>query len=208
MEFQYYGANCLRLTTKKATIVIDDNLKNLGLKSVTKESDIAVSTFDTGETVSIARLTLDQPGEYEVSDISVQGVAARSHMDEADKQSATIFKLLADDIRVVVTGHIWPELKDEQLEAIGQVDVLIIPVGGSGYTMDGVDALKLIKKIEPSIVIPTHYADKDIKYEVAQQSLSEALKDMAMEPKETVAKLKLKPADITENTELIVLERQ
>jgi len=208
VEFQYYGANCLRLTTKKATIVIDDNLKNLGLKSVTKESDIAVSTFDTGETVSIARLTLDQPGEYEVSDISVQGVAARSHMDEADKQSATIFKLLADDIRVVVTGHIWPELKDEQLEAIGQVDVLIIPVGGSGYTMDGVDALKLIKKIEPSIVIPTHYADKDIKYEVAQQSLSEALKDMAMEPKETVAKLKLKPADITENTELIVLERQ
>lgn len=208
MEFQYYGANCLRLTTKKATIVVDDNLKTLGLKSVTKDSDIAISTFDTTESASAARLTLDQPGEYEVSDISVQGVAARSHMDEADKQSATIFKLLADDIRVVVTGHIWPELKDEQLEAIGQVDVLIIPVGGSGYTLDGVDALKLIKKIEPSIVIPTHYADKAIKYEVPQQTLEEALKDLAMEPKETVAKLKLKPTDITENTELIVLERQ
>ena len=110
---------------------------------------------------------------------------------------------------------IWPlvvggilDLTDDELEAIGTIDVLIIPIGGNGYTLDGAGALKVIRKIEPNVVIPTHYADKKIKYPVEQQDLETALKGLAMEPKETVAKLKLKPADLTENTQLIVLERQ
>jgi L-ascorbate metabolism protein UlaG (beta-lactamase superfamily) len=74
--------------------------------------------------------------------------------------------------------------------------------------MDAVGALNVIKSIEPKLVIPTHYDDKGLKYPVPQVSLEEALKGLAMEPKETVPKLKLKPADISETTELIVLERK
>jgi len=119
-----------------------------------------------------------------------------------------MYRVEADDIRVGVVGHIFPELSDAQLEALGTIDVLIIPVGNSGYTMDAVGALNLIKKIEPKLVIPTHYDDKAIKYPVPQVSLEEALKGLAMEPKETVPKLKVKPAELAENTELVVLERQ
>jgi L-ascorbate metabolism protein UlaG (beta-lactamase superfamily) len=46
MELQYYGGDCLRITTKKAQIVIDDNLDKLGLKSVTKPTDISLHTHD------------------------------------------------------------------------------------------------------------------------------------------------------------------
>ena len=209
MEVQYYGANCVRLSTKKANIIVDDNLASLGQKSVARAGDIVLQTTPPiDKPAADVKIVIDIPGEYEVSNTSIQGVAARSHMDEEGKQSSTMFKIIADEVKVVVTGHVFPELSDSQLEALGTVDVLIIPVGGNGYTLDSVGALKLIKKIEPKLVIPTHYADKALKYEVPQQSLEEAVKDLAMEIKETVPKLKVKPAELGETAQLIVLEKQ
>lgn len=208
MELQYFGANCLRLNVKKASLVIDDNLQDLGAKPVTKNGDIALFSGPHGTPAAETKLVIDHPGEYEVSEVSIQGIAARAHTDEEGAKTATIFKVVGDDIRLVVTGHVFPELSDDQLEAIGTVDVLVIPVGGNGYTLDATGALKIMKKIEPKIVIPTHYADTSLDYPVPQQELETALKELAMEPKETVSKLKIKANDIGETTELIVLERQ
>ena len=206
MEVQFYGANCVRITTKKAAITIDDT-ENVAAKN----GDILLFTA-AGEhkPKADAKISIHQPGEYEVSDTSIQGIAARSHMDEPGTKSATMFKVIGDDIRLVAVGHVYPEINDEQLEALGTVDVLLIPVGGHGYTLDAVGALKLIKKIEPKLIIPTHYADKAVKYEVPQADLVEALKELSMEPKETLPKLKLKASDLFggESNQLIVLERQ
>lgn len=210
MEIQYYGGNCVKIATKKATLTIDDNLAEIGLKNVTKDGDIALfSNSEHGKIDTKTKMFIDQPGEYEVSEVSLQGIAARSHMDEAGKKSAIIFKIIADDMRIAAVGHIYPDLSDAQLEAIGTVDVLIVPVGGNGYTLDPVGALKLIKKIEPKIIIPTHYGDKAIKYPVPQQTLEEVLKGLAMEPKETLPKLKAKPSELlSDATQLIILEKQ
>ena len=208
MEIQFYGANCVRITAKKASIVIDDNLAELGQKAVTKPGDIILQTYGQPEPVVESNIVINMPGEYEVSDISIQGVAARAHMDEDGKMSATMFKVVIDDIRLVVVGHVYPELSEAQLESIGVVDILLIPVGNSGYTLDSLGALKLIKKIDPKLVIPTHYADKALNYEVPQQSLEEAIKGIVMEVKETLPKLKLKGHIFSDIMQLIVLERQ
>jgi len=209
MDIQYYGANAVRISSKKDSIIVDDNLANLGQKPVTKNGDIALFTGPHGDSSSDTepKIVIDKPGEYEVSDISIQGIATRSHIDEEGQRNSTIFKIVEDETKIVVLGHIFPELNDEQLEAIGMVDVLIIPVGGNGYTLDGVGALKIIRDIEPKIVIPTHYDEKGFNYPVPQQPLEEVLKVIAMEPKETVSKLKIKPVDLTDTTQLIVLEK-
>lgn len=209
MEFQYYGGNCIKITTKNAVFIIDDNLKTLGVKSITKPDNVAMFTT-LPATNSDARLVITDPGEYEVSGVSIFGIAARAHMDEAGKKTATIYKLQYDDTKVCILGHVYPDLTEDQLEEIGIVDILITPVGGHGYTLDGVGALTLIKKIEPKIVIPTHYDDKTLSYEVPQSSMEDALKNMAMEQKnEALAKFKPKPADYSaETTQLIILERQ
>ncbi len=110
------------------------------------------------------------------------------------------------DFRVLITGHVDPEPTDAQLESIGMIDLMIVPVGGNGYTLDGVGALKLIRKVEPKMVIPTHY-ESNLNYEMPQQPLETALKALAMEPKETVSKLKLKAGDLAETLQLVVLEQ-
>lgn len=208
MELQYFGANCVRINAKRAVLVVDDNLVSLGGKSVAKPGDVVLSTGLNNLEPAAAKLVIQEPGEYEVSDVSIKGISARAHMDEPGKQTATIFKVIVDDVRVGIVGHIYPELSSAQLESLGTIDVLVIPVGGGGYTLDPIGALKLIKEIEPKVVIPTHYAEKSLAYEVPQQTLEEALKAMSMEPRETLAKLKIKAGELGDTTQLVVLEKQ
>lgn len=206
MEIQFYGANCLSIGSKQVRLVIDDNLAELGGKTVAKEGDVALFTATHTSPAQPPKLVIDQPGEYEVSGVSIYGIAARAHVDTEGQKTTTMYKVVLEDMSLLVTGHIFPELSDAQLEAIGMVDVMFVPVGGNGYTLDAIGALKLIKKIEPKLVVPTYYDDPKLTFPVPEQSLDQALKALAMEPKETVAKLRLKPGDLGDVTQLIVLE--
>ena len=207
MDIQYFGGNCVRLSNKKATIVIDDNLAAIGGKSVAKAGDICLYTSTPESAAANSKITIDGPGEFEVSNISIQGVAAKAHVDQSGT-NATIYKIVTDDLRIAIIGHVYPNLSNTQLEVLGTIDVLCIPVGGNGYTLDPVGALKLIKDIEPKLIIPTHYDDKDLSYPVPQQSLEDALKGLMMEPAETVAKIKAKHGELGDIARLVVLERQ
>lgn len=204
MEAEFYGSNCIRLRTKNVSVVIDDYEKDKG-RIITKPTDITIFTKKHKEPVKSA-FTIDQPGEYEVKDVSVQGIAVRSHMDTEEEKTSTLYRFVINDFRVVVTGHIYPDLSEEQLESIGMVDVLFVPVGGNGFTLDSVGAMKVIRKIDPSIVVPTHYAEKGIKYEVPQTDLAEVRKNLSMEPAEELDQLKLKSREFAEGTKLVILK--
>ncbi len=205
MDIQFYGANCVRITNKKASLVFDDNLVRNGLKSVTQKEDIAFFS-ELGHEESTGRFVIDSPGEYEISEVSVRGIAAQRHIDSEGKV-ATLFSIKSGDLSVGILGHIDGKLSDEQLEQIGIVDVLILPVGGNGFTLDAVAAVKLVKDIEPKIVIPTHYADDKVTYEVPQAELSVFLHEIGANDIEPVSVFKLKKADLTDKTTVVVLER-
>ena len=206
MDLQYHGGNAISLSYKGARIVIDDNLNELGAKTIIRPDDVALFT-NAVHAETQARLVFDKPGEYEVSEISITGIPARAHLEEDKGKSITMFKLMSGDVSMLITGHIHPDLSDAQLEDIGVVDVLVVPVGGNGYTLDPAGALKVIKEIEPKIIVPTHYADPDLKYPVPQQDLASALKELPMEPKEAVPKLKVKAAELSDLTQLVILEK-
>ena len=207
MDIQFYGANCVTIAGKQIRLVIDDNLAELGAKTIAKEGDVALFTGAHADPAQPPKILVDQPGEYEVSGVFIYGIPARAHVDNEDQKTTTMYKIVLEDLSILITGHIFPELNDSQLEAIGMIDVMLVPVGGNGYTLDGIGALKLIKKIEPKLVIPTHYDDSKLSFPVPQQSLDQALKALTMEPKETTAKLRLKLGDLGDVTQLIVLER-
>lgn len=211
MELQFFGANCIKISTKKATIVVDDNLKQLGQKSISRPGDINIFTFHdevSEQGLKDPKIVIQTAGEYEISGVSIKGVSVRAHMDEEDKKTAVIYKIIAGDLNVVIAGHIHPDLSEQQLETLGVVDVLFVPVGGNGYTLDAIGALKIIKKIEPKIIVPTHFDDNSLKYEVPQSKLEDVMKEITFEIKETVLKLKIKSSDLPELTEFIVLEKQ
>ena len=190
MDLEFFGANCIRLVTKKATIVIDDTLAKNGSKTITRDSDISVHTQDILGAATGKALLVASPGEFEVSGVSITGVQARAHTDEPNQMTATMYKFVCDDMHVLVVGHVYPDLTDAQLELIGKVDVMVVPVGGNGFTLDPLGALKVIKKVEPAVVVPTQYAIAGLSYEVPALNLDEALQNLTMQPKETIDKLK------------------
>lgn len=207
MDIEFYGANCIVISTKQVRFVFDDNLESLGAKSVVKEGDVCLFTSAHPSIVKQAKMSIDVPGEYEISGVNIKGLQSRSHTDTDTERTAVMYKVTVGDVRILVTGHVFPKLSDAKLEDIGLVDIMLVPVGGNGYTLDPEGALQLIKQVEPKLVVPTHYADPALKYEVPQRTLEDALKVIGMEPKETVKKLQYKPAEVATSTQLVLLEK-
>lgn len=208
MEFQYKGANCVQITTKAATLMTDPNLTLQGAKSPSlAKVDVCLLTDPRfkPETTENAFM-VDCPGEYEVSGFAIKGIAARAHMDEEKIHTATLYRITASDLNVVVCGHIYPALSDEQLEAIGLVDVMIVPVGGNGYTLDAIGAAKLVRAVSPKAVVPVHYADEGLNYEVPQNHVEDFIKELGA-PVEQVDKLKLKKDTLADALTVFQIKR-
>ena len=89
MDIQFYGANCVAITTKHIRLIFDDNLIALGGKSVTHEGDVALFTSAHSESVAKAKMTIDLPGEYEAQGVTVRGIQARAHMDAENERSGS-----------------------------------------------------------------------------------------------------------------------
>lgn len=193
LEVEYKGANCVVLSSKKASLVVDPRLSVAGLKDVSVKNAVELATEARFAINSEdALLVIEGPGEYGIADFDIRGIAAQRHLDtEADPKVSTIYRLEAGDIRVAIIGNIYEKLDDDQLESIGMVDLLIIPVGGNGYTLDATGAAMIVRQISPKAVIPVHYEDSAIKYEVPQASLDMFVTEMGA-PVEEFPKLKLK----------------
>ena len=192
-EVEYKGGNSVVLTSKKSQLYVDPNLSVVGLKDVKVKDEVELLTETRlGVENAEAKLIIDSPGEYEVGEFTIRGVAARRHIDTADQdKAATIYHVETPEIRMAVIGNIDPKLSEDQLEQIGVVDVLVIPVGGGGYTLDATSAATIVRQIEPKAVVPVHYADSSLSYEVPQDTLETFTNELGA-PVETVAKLTFK----------------
>lgn len=192
-EIEYKGGNGVIISTKKAKIVVDPKLSLVGLKDIKTDDEIELATeprlsVDNPD----ARIIIKCPGEYEVGDFTIRGTAANRHIDADDGEKlCTIYRLENADFRIAVVGNVAAKLNEEQLEAVGVVDILILPVGGGGYTLDAYAAAAIVRQIEPKVVVPVHYSDKDLKYEVPQDPLDLFVKELGA-PHQIEQKYKLK----------------
>lgn len=195
-EIEYKGGNGVVVATKKTQVIIDPKLSVNGLKDVTVTDAVELATEARFLVNSKdAKLVVEGPGEYEIGDISIRGIRATRHIDtSADEPVSTIYRLEIGDVRIAVLGNIAPKLNEDQLEEIGVVDIVVIPVGGNGYTLDAVSAATIIRQIDPRVVIPIHYAEGALKYEVPQDDVELFEKELAAPVEEGGSKYKLKTA--------------
>ena len=192
LEIEYKGGNSVVFATKNSRLAIDPNVSLLGLKNP-KKLDVQLGTerrFLLPE--SDDYVTLEGPGEYEAGLFSIRGEAAQRNIDtEADLKQSTIYHIDVLGYRIGVLGNVSAKLTDDQFEELGVVDILVVPVGGSGYTIDATDATKLVRQIEPKVVIPVHFKEDGINYEVPQESLDVFAKELNVTIEE-VEKVKFK----------------
>jgi L-ascorbate metabolism protein UlaG (beta-lactamase superfamily) len=194
-DIEYKGGNGVIISTKKLNAVIDPKLSLVGLKDLSVKDALEIATearFATGG--RDMQLAIEGPGDYELGPFSIKGVPAIRHLDtSADEKVATIYRIEVGDTRIALVGNISPKLDEDQLEGLGLVDILILPVGGGGYTLDATSAAGVVRQVDPKVIIPVHYADDGLKYEVPQDTLETFVKELGA-PVETMAKYKVKSA--------------
>lgn len=206
MDIEYKGANCIVLTTKNESVIIDPKLSAVGLKDVTAKNAVVVATQHDFIVQPEGGLLIDGPGEYETLKVAVKGIGAERMIDHDKSKQATMYRIEVGDVAIAVIGHVAVPLTETQQEEIGIIDIAIVPVGGSGYTLDAHQAVSVVRELNPKVVIPTHYADKALSYEVPQMELEAFIKELAAEH-ETTPKYKIKNGVLPEVLTIVELTR-
>jgi L-ascorbate metabolism protein UlaG (beta-lactamase superfamily) len=163
MDIYYSGHSSFRLKGKTATVVTDPfDSKMVGLKYPTTEANIVTISHDhddhnKADLIKGDPKIISGPGEYEIKEISILGFPSYHDSKKGEERGKnTIYVFEIDGIRVCHLGDLGEKLSETLIEALGEIDVLLIPVGGT-YTIGSKEAAELVREIEPSYVIPMHY---------------------------------------------------
>src|SRR3989338_7598885 len=194
MQISWFGHSCFRLEAKEGSILIDPFSKEIGLKPPKIKDDIVLVTHEHYDHNNVAdanseAFVIRNPGEYEKSGIQIQGIPSwHDNTNGSERGPNTIYVMTAEEITLCHLGDLGQEkLTDQQVEAIGDVDVLMIPVGGN-YTINAKEAVSVISQIEPKIIIPMHYKVPGLTVDI--DGVEKFLKELGLEP-EKVEKYKV-----------------
>ncbi|HWZ65908.1 MAG TPA: MBL fold metallo-hydrolase [Patescibacteria group bacterium] len=193
MEIELVGGNSVAIMLSKLLFAVDPKFSD----SVSKEAKVYLLTQpEFGVQADSGALIIDCPGEYEIGGVSVKGIAAQAHNDDKDVPfRATIFKIYNEEFSAVVLGQIAPDLSEEQLEAIGVIDAVVLPVGGEGDTLTVDESLRVVRKISPKIVVPIYKEEQE----------AQTLATQLAAKQESVSKLKLKTLPVGEGMTIYLL---
>ena len=210
MEIAWHGHSCFRLTERNAASIVTDPFdKNIGLAAPRLKADVVTISHDAPghsnyDAIKGAR-TIIGPGEYEIGGAFITGVNASSTKSETDSETFlnTAYVITYESASVCHLGDISAIPSQTQIEALGTVDVLLVPVGG-GKSLNAAQAAEIISLIEPSIVVPMHYRIGNIK--VKLDPLSRFLKEMGLSKIDSESNLKVVKSNLPEETQVRVLE--
>jgi L-ascorbate metabolism protein UlaG (beta-lactamase superfamily) len=161
-----------------------------------KESAKSVKGKMAGEGGRKDPFLISGPGEYEIRNIFIQGIISNVNNGSVSKEKNTIYVLEAEEMRICHLGRLsQKELNSEQIEEIGNVDILMVPVGGGKY-LDAKSASKVIGQVEPRIVIPMLFKLPKIKEKL--DGLEDFLKVMGQKAVQPQPKLLIKARDLSE----------
>lgn len=215
MEIKYFGHSTFYIKGKQASIVTDPYTpEEVGLKfpkhTISDVVTISHAHSDHNDVTQIegSPFVIQGPGEYEIKGISIIGIGSYHDAQKGQERGKnTMYRIEMDGLNLVHLGDLGHELNESDLENLGGVDILFIPVGGF-YTINASQAKTIITEIEPTIVIPMHYGRADLKPEMKTQlaDLSVFLKEMSKEGLVPQPKLTITKDKLPEEMQVIILE--
>lgn len=183
MEITWHGERCFTIKGKNTTIVIDPYEKADHLLQKVKADTVLL----TGDYEGTAKLReggneaqiINLPGEYEIKGAAI--VAIPSYTKEkvegdTKKGRIILFSFMVDGIRMCHLGTLGGEVDEATMEAIGDVDVLMVPAAGK-EALDSRKAHEIIESIDPRIFVPMNYKDNEVEILLKQLGITDPRKE-------------------------------
>jgi L-ascorbate metabolism protein UlaG (beta-lactamase superfamily) len=209
MEITWLGHSCFKIKGSQATVITDPYSPDLGYSLGKPAAQIVtVSHQHPGHSyvqgVGDQPKVISGPGEYEISGSLIIGMAT-FHDGEGGKRRGknTVYLIEVDDLAVCHLGDLGHVLSTQQVEEIGNVDVLLVPVGGVS-TISAATAAAIVRQLEPKVVIPMHYKTPALKREL--ETVDRFLKEMGVKEFASRPSLTLNKTSLPLSTQVLLLD--
>lgn len=210
MEILWYGHSCFRLTERTMATVVTDpyDSKIVGYSPLNLRGDIvSISHDDPGHNMSSVVKSkprvINGPGEFEIGGVFITAVQTTGSKRKKDEMRNIICVFDYSGVTVAHLGDIRKVPSQSQVEALGTVNVALVPVG-AGNGLNAAKAAEVVSLLEPGIVIPMQYKTKESKMEL--DSLDKFIKEMGLSKVESIPSLKINNNSIPNETKVVVLD--
>lgn len=211
MEITWYGHSCFRLTERSMATVVTDPFDSevIGYQPLKLKADIVTTSHNApghSHTSAVKGVSheIKGAGEYEIGGVFITGVQTEGHGKKAtDAPRNTLYVFDYDGLTVAHLGDLRQLPTQAEVEALGSVNVALVPVGGGGG-LNAAKAAEVISMLEPNIVIPMHYAHPAST--VGIDPLEKFLKEMGLTSHETLPSIKITRSSLPDETKVVVLD--
>ena len=205
MEITWYGLSCFRLKERNmAAVVTDPYNGKVGLPPLRLRAEVVTISHEAEghnnvNAVGGVEYALTGPGEYEIGGVFITGIAT-TH--EARTTHNVLFMFDYDGVTIAHLGDMVKVPTQTQIEALEQVNVLLLPVGG-GSSLNAAQAAELVSMLEPNVVIPMHYQLPGLN--VNLEGVERFLNEMGVAEPTEESSLKVSSGRFSEETEVVIL---
>ena len=208
MNIAWHGEGAVKIQTGETSVLINPYSKASGLAPLRAHVDIVClahgkKDHENIEHIKDPSLVIEGAGEYESRGVAVEGIETEFGGDP--DTTPTFYVLQIEDMNICHLGAMSRELSQKQIDAIGDVDILFVPVGG-GDVYDAKRATEIANELEPRIVIPMYYKADGVKTKRAE--VAPFLKEIGAAGTEVEKTLTIKKHQLPqEETRIVVLAK-
>ena len=209
MDINWLGHSCFKIRGSHATIITDPYSPDLGY-SLGKPTAriVTVSHQHLGHSyvqgIGGEPRLVTGPGEYEISGVLIIGITTFHDAEGGGKKGRnTVYLMEIDEVSVCHLGDLGHVLTAEQVEELGNVDVLLLPVGGVS-TINAPMAAEVVRQLEPKAVIPMHYKTQALSWEL--QPVERFLKEIGVKDINPQPKLSFTRSSLPVSTQVFLLD--
>jgi L-ascorbate metabolism protein UlaG (beta-lactamase superfamily) len=211
MEITWYGLSCFRITERGMATVVTDPYDHsaVGYEPLKLKAEIVTASHEAPghsffSAVKGTSRVITGPGEFEIGGVFITGVQTngKNKLDASEPRN-TLYVFDYEGVTVAHLGDLRRVPGQTEIEALGEVHIVLVPVGGGGG-LNAAKAAEMVSMLEPEIVIPMHYHTPGNNLKLAP--LGKFLKEMGVGDVPVEPSLKISRSTLPEETRVVVLD--